>query len=447
MDAEKRIEELEQQVEELQDRLPDGVNRREFGKAAGALGLGALLGGGGAATAIDSASADASTSDQYGDVGEPGDRVDVFADGVNTNSLDADELSSNSISTDEVNNIIQVPQFGSLQDAFDTVEQNDEIWITDDITLTNPAILETDDVTLRQKGGRITVDVGTGNDGIIVQPGADSVRKGIRFELGPMGVTSGRHGVFYDTCVRNCIITGATGGHSGDAGGYLVAANRSWGISVRDVQPQGGTGGGGVYVEGGHKGHISNVLAKGLSGDGIRIEKCAAASVISCDGESNGGHGIVVDQSPGAAVYSPYTESNSGDGLLLDGDTSTPNRPFEVTTYAGRHIDNGGYGVNAKGVRDSFIGRFHYSGNTSGALNLGQSAVRVDAEIRDRADATIGNAGHNLRGYNQATERYTFDHDTAVEQPGDGLVVTTPDGSAKYRIRVDNSGTLVTDAL
>lgn len=74
MDAQERIEDLEQQVEELQDRLPDGVNRREFGKTAGALGLGALLGGGGAATAIDSADA----SHGSGSIGTESDPVSAI---------------------------------------------------------------------------------------------------------------------------------------------------------------------------------------------------------------------------------------------------------------------------------------------------------------------------------------------------------------------------------
>lgn len=90
MDPEK-LETLIEHAETLEElaeaREDNSLSRREAVKLAGALGVGGLLGGGGAATAIDPARAQASTSDSYGDVGEPGDRVDVFADGVDTATL------------------------------------------------------------------------------------------------------------------------------------------------------------------------------------------------------------------------------------------------------------------------------------------------------------------------------------------------------------------------
>jgi len=107
MDAEKRIAELEQKVEDLEDELPDGVNRREFGKAAGALGLGALLGGGGYAASIEPAAAVTDNTlqvgpdgngkilaDQFGESGNP--ISNLYWDNDSTldlNSLSADEQS------------------------------------------------------------------------------------------------------------------------------------------------------------------------------------------------------------------------------------------------------------------------------------------------------------------------------------------------------------------
>jgi hypothetical protein len=67
-----------------------GVSRRELLEGGGALGLGALLGGGGALAATGTAAADASTSDSDGNVGTPGDRVDVFGDGGDFTSLSTD---------------------------------------------------------------------------------------------------------------------------------------------------------------------------------------------------------------------------------------------------------------------------------------------------------------------------------------------------------------------
>lgn len=64
-----------------------GVSRREAMQAGGALGVGALLGGGGGLALTQRAAADASTSDSDGNVGLPGDRVDVFADGVDATTV------------------------------------------------------------------------------------------------------------------------------------------------------------------------------------------------------------------------------------------------------------------------------------------------------------------------------------------------------------------------
>jgi len=69
-----------------------GLTRRQI------LGIGATLAGSGAlgayaaTEAIDPAQAQADTGDSDGNVGLPADRVDVFADGIDTNSLSTDEL-------------------------------------------------------------------------------------------------------------------------------------------------------------------------------------------------------------------------------------------------------------------------------------------------------------------------------------------------------------------
>lgn len=72
--------ELDDQQQTLQRMLP---SRRDFvvGSAAGLVGAG-LMG---------QASADASTTDPDGDVGTPSNRLDVFADGVDSNSVDTEE--------------------------------------------------------------------------------------------------------------------------------------------------------------------------------------------------------------------------------------------------------------------------------------------------------------------------------------------------------------------
>lgn len=76
-----------------------GLTRRQI------LGIGATLAGSGAlggyaaTEAIDPAQAQADTGDSDGNVGLPTDRVDVFADGIDSNSLSTDQLISESIPT------------------------------------------------------------------------------------------------------------------------------------------------------------------------------------------------------------------------------------------------------------------------------------------------------------------------------------------------------------
>lgn len=73
-----------------------GVSRRELLGGAGALGLGAAMGGSGAMAATGKASADASTSDSDGNVGLPSDPVDVFAEGIDSNSVSTDRIATRS---------------------------------------------------------------------------------------------------------------------------------------------------------------------------------------------------------------------------------------------------------------------------------------------------------------------------------------------------------------
>lgn len=97
-ELEQRLDEQRQEIEALRQAVQGGgPTRRGLMQGAGALGVGALLGGG-ASHAIDPVAADASTSDSDGDVGTPSNRLDVFADGVDTTSIDADELNGADIS-------------------------------------------------------------------------------------------------------------------------------------------------------------------------------------------------------------------------------------------------------------------------------------------------------------------------------------------------------------
>jgi hypothetical protein len=80
----------------LVDLVEGRFNKRDVLKAGGAAGILALASG--------SAAGAASTSDSDGDVGEPGDRVDLFADGVDSNSVSTDEVLNSAIG-DSINYI------------------------------------------------------------------------------------------------------------------------------------------------------------------------------------------------------------------------------------------------------------------------------------------------------------------------------------------------------
>lgn len=64
-----------------------GPTRRDWLAGLGLLGGGALLGGT-TVRGLGTAAADPSTTDSDADVGQPGDRVDVFADGIDATSIE-----------------------------------------------------------------------------------------------------------------------------------------------------------------------------------------------------------------------------------------------------------------------------------------------------------------------------------------------------------------------
>lgn len=94
------------QLEALSDLPPEDIralkrdraSRREWLKGGAAIASGLALGGGAAAgvdNVVNEAEASASTSDGDGDVGGPNNRVDLYADGVD----------SQSVATEEINNV------------------------------------------------------------------------------------------------------------------------------------------------------------------------------------------------------------------------------------------------------------------------------------------------------------------------------------------------------
>lgn len=101
-----------EEIEFIRRLKSQAPSRRDVlkGAAVGALGMG--LG----SAATSSVAADASTSDSDGDVGQPGDRVDLFADGADANSVDTDEGHINPGYTSDIT--LNVPSdYNTLQSA------------------------------------------------------------------------------------------------------------------------------------------------------------------------------------------------------------------------------------------------------------------------------------------------------------------------------------------
>ncbi|WP_321168839.1 hypothetical protein [Halorubrum sp. CBA1125] len=112
--------------------------------------------------------------------------------------------------------------------------------------------------------------------------------------------------------------------------------------------------------------------------------------------------------------------------------------------------------IEKRGVRDTLTfrdneSRIRHSGDASFVDFLYASPNESDDHV-----LRYGFGGWILR--NQTAGRINFklnddgllelrEGEVVTQQPGDGLRVTTPDGSAEYRIRVDDSGNVVTDQL
>lgn len=88
------------------------ISRRDLMK----LGIGGAVGG----ALVGSASADASTSDSDGDIGTPNDRIDVFADGVDSNSIITGQIVNN-------NTLVVTPQSHTVDDIFTELNNGNDV--------------------------------------------------------------------------------------------------------------------------------------------------------------------------------------------------------------------------------------------------------------------------------------------------------------------------------
>lgn len=88
-------------VNEAEDAASmSSLSRRDILALGSVFGLSTVLGWVGGQQSVQKAAADASTSDDEGDVGQPDDRVDVFADGIDGKSASIDTLDFRNLTPD-----------------------------------------------------------------------------------------------------------------------------------------------------------------------------------------------------------------------------------------------------------------------------------------------------------------------------------------------------------
>lgn len=437
MDAEKRIEELEQQVEALQDRVPDGVNRREFGKTAGAFGLGALLGGGGAATTLDSASADASTSDSDDDIETPSDRVDVFADSIDAKSLEVDE---GRIGTDPQRPLVSTTyetitvgtDVGTIQEAFDQIPTINGHGIVIDIpdgdyTNEDPVIWGASGGSLRDGSETVAVLV----DGNTTTP-SNVLIHSISLSDVPCWVN-----------FRGFRLTGDSPYETEST--HLQAYNCAH-VSIRDMEIRNGTNGvmsynsnieiagvdigsssiSGTAVQAKHGGIVweSGAVSDPLSGKAGEYAYAPQFGEIYCRTNTStisGGNGYLVNGNEAGIVYDLSSRCVIGGGPDPRG-TGRNSFKFQMTTESGSNVS-----VSAGGTQTIFD--TSSSGNCAifGGSITGYDPSNITVTWEDGSTQTLeaGGAGKDSAGNVQSTvpvptlgpvQKLTFDN-------GDGLNV------------------------
>lgn len=116
--SQEELENLHRLAQDLDEAAEQsGVSRRSILQSAAALGVGAVAGGISAKELVNAVEAQADTTDTDGNVGLPSDRVDVFADGVDSTSL-----STVDTETKKINGNPLVDRYDTFNDALADVQ-------------------------------------------------------------------------------------------------------------------------------------------------------------------------------------------------------------------------------------------------------------------------------------------------------------------------------------
>lgn len=353
-------------VDLAQARLEGGVDRRTLMQALGATGVGALLGGGSLA-AVDRAAGQASTSDGDGDVGLPGDPVDVFADGVDANEIATGELNTTThyireedYSGDLGNDINGVVSSASKGDTIVIVGRSGGNWYTS----TTKAVIDKEGITLRGPGlDTPCMEIDANVIGIETQSSFTTVEgisirtsSGVRSSHSTQGIHSGSA----RSRVRWCYVQ-----FMGDNG---IIHTDSFGSNVTEISSN-------IVLDSGQ-----NVNTEVFEGNGIAIE-----TTDNLPWTSDGGGPNV-----NACLLSfNDCRENANNGIMNGGNKNAMLQNH--TSY------NGAYGIKLSGADDSYVIGGFAEGNTNGPLHIDSNSDRVVAITGFSAgNVTDDNANNGL---------------------------------------------------
>lgn len=186
---------------------------------------------------------------------------------------------------------------------------------------------------------------------------------------------------------------------------------------------------------------LTNISGKRNTGDVVRatladgeVENINGLRIHVTTANDCGGHGINLDGGFGNVAKVDHA-AHGGGAIRMGG-----RRSWGRIAYAGDGI---GHAVEWAD-EPNHVDIVHLGGSTTKEVGVGPYPMnRAPRAYPYPGEFDVPDAGQPYRvGGGVST-----DGDVTTTSDGDGLVVTTPDGSAQYRIRVDNSGTLTTEQL
>lgn len=280
-----------------------GTSRREFMKAAGGLGAGALIGGGAANAVTGSAKADPSTSDGDGNIGLPDDRVDVFAEGIDSNSLDTGRMLTG--------------------DSLASAQSDVAVY------------LDGSEAVAVQPSGEIARST---SHGTVIQQALNALSRDDVCQIAPGSYGSSDVDPIETPTVQDLDVL---------ADGAVIDSTfrvRDHGCGVRGLKVDGAAGNGFEFQRG-QSGYFENLKAENCGNHGFLVGgkqdwQVAYSVWMNCHADANSGDGVVVDGSNtnnwvNANLFNFKSRGNTGNGIVHKG-------AAHYNTYSAPQVESNG---------------------------------------------------------------------------------------------------------